>query len=92
MMSEKFNYIAFGNHDLVKDDRGQVTMSRRRMLEYTPADIRTRLEALDARALAYLDKLPTFLCSEITRSARGAGMLVKYGRVATDRGDTSNAA
>lgn len=82
-MSDNFNYIAFGNPDYVAGDIDTVEMNRVRMFEYTPADIENRLGDLGADALAFLDKLPTFLCSEIARKGRGEGfsMFVKYGRI-----------
>lgn len=78
-MADTFNYISFGNRDYIEDGLGEVSMSRGRMFEYTPADIRSRLESLDSGALAYLEQQPTFLCSEISREAKGAVMLVRYG-------------
>ncbi|MGA8172912.1 MAG: FRG domain-containing protein [Methylocystis sp.] len=80
-MSENFNFIAFGNRDYVETASNGFEMSRGRMFEYTPIDIGKRLENLEATSLEFLEKLPTFLCSEVYRSAGGVSMLVKYGRV-----------
>ncbi|MEX5623518.1 FRG domain-containing protein, partial [Pseudomonas syringae] len=44
-------------------------------------DIEKRLEVLDSKAIAFLEKLPTFLCSEIRRVKGSASMLIKYGRI-----------
>ena len=56
-------------------------MGRGRMFEYTPTDIEKRLETLDSTAIAFLEKLPTFLCSEIMRVSDSVSMLIKYGRI-----------
>lgn len=80
-MAESFNYISYGNWELVEGEVDVVTMYRGRMFEYTPSDIEKRLERLDPVALAYLGTLPTFLCSEINRSGDAASMLIKYGRI-----------
>lgn len=78
-MAHTFNYISFGSREYIEDGLGEVSMSRSRMFEYTPADIRSRLEALDSSAVAYLEQQPTFLCSEITRDGKRASMVVQYG-------------
>jgi hypothetical protein len=78
-MAEAFNYIAFGNREDVEGDIDSVEMSRGRVFEYTPPDIATRLEALDPTSLAFLEKLPTFLCSEIRGQFGAFSMVVKYG-------------
>lgn len=80
-MSESFNYISYGNWQLVEGDVDDVTMFRGRMFEYTPSDFEKRLEGLDPAAIAYLETLPTFLCSEINRAGGAASMLIKYGRI-----------
>lgn len=76
-----FNYISFGNREYLAGDGNEITMSRGRMFEYTPTDIEKRLEGLDSTAIAFLEKLPTFLCSEIRRVKGSASMLIKYGRI-----------
>lgn len=82
-MSDYFNYIAFGSADYVAEVGGPLEMSRGRMFEYTPTELEKRLEGLDARSLAFLETLPTFLCSEATRTPGGGfKMLVRFGRVA----------
>jgi hypothetical protein len=81
-MSESFNYIAFGNRDYVEGVVDTIEMSRGRMFEYTPTDIEKRLENLGPTSIAFLEKLPTFLCSEISSSAGATSMVVKYGRIA----------
>lgn len=78
-MADTFNYISFGSREYIEDGVGEISMSRGRMFEYTPADIHSRLESLDSGALAYLEQQPTFLCSEISREGKRATMLVKYG-------------
>jgi hypothetical protein len=80
-MSESFNYISFGSRDYVEGAVDIIEMSRGRMFEYTPTDIEKRLEDLGPTSIAFLEKLPTFLCSEIGRSASAASMVVKYGRI-----------
>lgn len=76
-----FNYISFGNWEYLTGEGGEVTMARGRMFEYTPTDIEKRLEILDSKAIDFLEKLPTFLCSEIRRVRGCASMLIKYGRI-----------
>ncbi|WP_217424197.1 hypothetical protein, partial [Magnetospirillum sp. UT-4] len=51
------------------------------MFEYTPTDIEKRLEDLGLKSITFLEKLPTFVCSEIGYSADTATMLIKYGRI-----------
>ena len=80
-MAENFNYIAFGDMDYVAQATGPISMSRGRMFEYTPTDIQKRLESLDDTAVDFLERLPTFLCSEVgTRDGR-ACMVVRFGRI-----------
>ncbi|GHE05935.1 hypothetical protein U879_05405 [Defluviimonas sp. 20V17] len=67
-MAESFNYISFGNWENVEGNVEVVSMLRRRMFEYTPSDIEKRLEGLDAAATAFLETLPTFLCTEIMQA------------------------
>ena len=85
-MSEKFNYISFGNVDLVEGVT-QVSMSRGRMFEYTPTDLANGLQGLDGEALAFLKSLPTFLCSEVERAKATATMHVRFGRLGDARAD-----
>jgi hypothetical protein len=80
-VSKNFNYIAFGNPGYVEGVVESIEMSRGRMFEYTPRDIEKRLEELGPTAIAFLEKLPTFICSEIDRSGGAASMLIKYGRI-----------
>lgn len=80
-MAESFNYISFGNRDAIPEANGRISMSLRRMFEYTPDTVAAALQGLSETALRYLEKLPTFLCSEIDRHDRGASLRVKYGRV-----------
>jgi hypothetical protein len=80
-MSENFNYIAFGSREYLEGDIDQIDMNRGRMFEYTPSDVAKGLEDLDNAAIEFLEKLPTFLCSEISRGNGGASMLVRYGRI-----------
>ncbi len=53
------------------------------MFEYTPTDTEKRLVDLDAAAIAFLETLPTFLCSEVASSEDGVSMLIKYGRISS---------
>lgn len=78
---QSFNYISFGNRDYLAGNGNEISMGRGRMFEYTPTDIEKRLEILDSTAIAFLEKLPTFLCSEIMRVRDGVLMLIKYGRI-----------
>lgn len=78
---ESFNYISFGNWQYLEGNVDGVTMARGRMFEYTPSDTEKRLESLDSTAIAFLEKLPTFLCSEIRSTSNAVSMLIKYGRI-----------
>jgi hypothetical protein len=80
-MVPSFNYISFGNWEYLEGKGNEITMGRGRMFEYTPSDIEKRLESLDSTAIAFLEKLPTFLCSEIIRDRNGVSMFIKYGRI-----------
>ena len=80
-MAESFNYISFGNREYVDGHVGVVTMGRGRMFEYTPPDTGKRLESLDSTAIAFLEKLPTFLCTEASSTDDAVSMLIKYGRI-----------
>ena len=82
-MSENFNFIAFGNWEYVNDATNAFEISRGRMFEYTPTDLAKRLEDLAPPSIEFIEKLPTFLCSEVVRSAGRASMLVKYVRIET---------
>jgi hypothetical protein len=72
-MAESFNYVSFGNWDYLQENSDVVTMGRGRMFEYTPSDTEKRLASLDASAAAFLEKLPTFLCSEIESEDNTSG-------------------
>lgn len=85
-MAHNFNYISFGNIDLV-DGVTQVGMSRSRMFEYTPVDLANGLEGLDGEVLAFLTALPTFLCSEVSRANGAAAMHVRFGMLGNARAD-----
>lgn len=80
-MAESFNYISLGNWEYIEGNIDIFTMGRGRMFEYTPPDTEKRLEGLDSTAIAFLEKLPTFLCSEIKTHGDAASMLIKYGRI-----------
>jgi hypothetical protein len=81
-MAETYNYIAFGAREYVEEVPTPITMSRGRMFEYTPSEIERSLAGLDADAIAYLDQLPTFLCSEVIRSVGPrASVVIKYGHI-----------
>lgn len=78
-MSESFNYIAFANREYIQGSINTIEMSRGRMFEYTPTDIQKRLENLGSSSIEFLEKLPTFLCSEISQWDGAATMVVKFG-------------
>jgi hypothetical protein len=78
---ESFNYISFGNWEYIEGSVNRVSMGRGRMFEYTPSDIEKRLESLDSTAIAFVQKLPTFLCSETKLNENTVSMLIKYGRI-----------
>ncbi|WP_210202681.1 hypothetical protein [Rhizobium sp. J15] len=80
-MPENFNYIAFGNRDYVEAEVERIGMNRGRMFEYTPTEVAKGLEELDPTSIAFLEKLPTFLCSEISRERGRASMVIRYGRI-----------
>lgn len=80
-MSDNFNYIAFGNPDCVEATDDPISMNRGRMFEYTPSDLSSALENLEADSKQFLENLPSFLCSEISRSGAEASMLIKYGKI-----------
>jgi hypothetical protein len=80
-MVDSFNYMSFGNWEYVQGNVDIVTMGRGRMFEYTPSDTEKRLESLDSTAIAFLENLPTFLCSEIKSIGDAISMLIKYGRI-----------
>lgn len=79
-MSDHFNYIAFGSRDYVEGAE-DIGMGRGRMFEYTPTEIAKGLESLDDSSIEFLEKLPTFFCSEIERRKDGASMVVRFGRI-----------
>jgi hypothetical protein len=89
-VSKNFNYIAFGNSDYV--EAAVIEMPRGRMFEYTPTDIGKRLENLGPKSIAFLEKLPTFLCSEIDRSGDAPSMVIKYGLIENTRPDRKEVA
>ena len=91
-MPANFNYIAFGNSDYVEGAVDVIEMDRGRMFEYTPIETATRLESLGPKSLAFLEKLPTFLCSEIDRSGDEPSMVIKYGRIENTRSDRKKVA
>lgn len=80
-MADNFNYIAFGDMDYVAQTDGPISMSRGRMFEYTPTDIQKRLEAIDDTAISFLERLPTFLCSEVSTIDGRTCMVVRFGRI-----------
>jgi len=81
-MSENFNYIAFGNPEYVQGEVDGIGMGRGRMFEYTPTDIAKGVEDLDSDAIAFLEQLPTFLCSEIGSGNGGRpSMVVRFGQI-----------
>lgn len=82
-MTEHFNYISIGNRDYLEEVVDSIAMGRGRMFEYTPPDIQKRLEPLDTAAISFIERLPTFLCSEIGWAGEQISMLVKYVRLSS---------
>jgi hypothetical protein len=80
-MPDHFNYISFGDAAYVAGADGPIEMYLGRMFEYTPTELEKRLEGLEARSRAFLETLPTFLCSEAYRTDDGLAMVVRFGRV-----------
>lgn len=80
-MADSFNYISFGNWEKIEGKVDVVNMSRGRMFEYTPPDTEKRLEGFASAAIAFLETLPTFLCSEVKFKGDDVSMLIKYGRI-----------
>lgn len=86
-LAEHFNYIAYGNDDYLSSDNLDYAMSRGRMFEYTPVDLERRLETLRSAALDFIERLPTFVCSELS-SGRNPTMIVRFGTISGMRADT----
>ncbi|TKV76168.1 FRG domain-containing protein [Rhizobium sp. AU243] len=86
-MTENFNYISFGNWEYLDGEDVDISMSRGRMFEYTPTDIEKRLEDFGSSSIEFIEKLPTFLCSEIARSTNSCSMLIKYGWIKSTQVD-----
>jgi hypothetical protein len=84
-MAKNFNYISRGDWEAISDSAEGVAMYRERLFEYTPPDTGKRLEGLDPVSIAFLEGLPTFLCSEIKTADNNASMLIKYGRISNIR-------
>ncbi|MBJ7448527.1 MAG: FRG domain-containing protein [Brevundimonas sp.] len=81
-MADTYNYIAFGAREYVEQIPDPITMPRGRMFEYTPSELERSLAGLDVDSLAYLDRLPTFLCSEAIRvDGPQASVVIKYGHI-----------
>lgn len=81
-MAEAYNYIAFGAREYVEDVPDPITMPRGRMFEYTPSELERSLAGLDTDSLAYLNRLPTFLCSEAIRvDSPKTSVVIKYGHI-----------
>ncbi|MGO4737360.1 FRG domain-containing protein [Bosea sp. 2KB_26] len=86
-MADNFNYISFGNRAWLEDDQAVLEMGRGRMFEHTPTDVEPGLAVLDATALSFLEKLPTFLCSEIDTGPEKPTMLVRFGYIRNTRAE-----
>lgn len=80
-MTDNFNYIAFGNPDIIEKSNEPISMYRGRMFEYTTPELTHALENLQTESIQFLEKLPTFLCSEISNTANGPSMRIKYGSI-----------
>lgn len=79
-MADHFNYISYGNTDYLSEDTLHYEMSRGRMFEYTPVDLEKRLDNLRSKALDFINDLPTFVCSEISKGKPNT-MLVRFGTI-----------
>lgn len=79
-VAEHFNYIAYGAEEYLAVNVLEYEMSRSRMFEYTPVDLEKRLENLRSGAVEFIDRLPTFLCSEIHKG-EVTSMIVRFGSI-----------
>jgi hypothetical protein len=79
-VADHFNYIAYGNEAYLDSEITAYEMSRGRMFEYTPVDLEKRLENLHSGAIDFVNRLPTFVCSEISKS-KVVSMIVRFGTV-----------
>ncbi len=80
-MGEHFNYVSYGAEGYLAEDSFDLSMSRGRMFEYTPVDMEKRLENLNTNSLAFMQQLPTFVCSEIGRAGKNALMRIRFGSI-----------
>lgn len=80
-MTGHFNYISFGNWELVVSKVEKISIIRGRMFEYTPANTEKRLEDLGPKFLEFLVSLPKFLCSEHRQVNKHISLIIKFGRV-----------
>lgn len=80
-MIENFNYISVTKLEHPEEVFHKINMNRGRMFEFTSPDTAQRLEYLDGNSREFLEKIPTFLCSEITEVKYFAYMYIKYGRI-----------
>ena len=78
-MAGYINYVSYGAEGYLEEDSFDLSMSRGRMFEYTPVDMEKRLESLSADSLAYMEQLPTFVCSEIGKARKNAVMRIRFG-------------
>lgn len=78
---QKFNYVSFGNIEIVKGSVTDFEMGRGRMFEYTPIELAKKLLDLGDLAGVFLGSLPTFLCSEIKAVDKSFMMYIKFGKV-----------
>lgn len=83
-MADHFNYIAYGNEAYLGTENLEYEMSRSRMFEYTPVDLEKRLENLQSAAIEFIDRLPTFVCSEISKG-KTTSMIVRFGTISSTR-------
>src|SRR5690554_4884173 len=91
-MAEHFNYVSYGAEGYLEEDSFHLSMSRGRMFEYTPMDMEKRLENLSTSSLAFMEQLPTFVCSEIGKAGTNAVMRIRFGvikDVVVDRKEVS---
>lgn len=91
-MAGHFNYVSYGAEGYLEEDSFDLSMSRGRMFEYTPVDMEKRLESLSVDSLAFMEQLPTFVCSEIGKARKSAVMRIRFGvieHVVADRKEVS---
>ena len=80
-MGEHFNYVSYGAEGYLAKDIFDLSMSRGRRAVCAPVDMEKRLENLNTNSLAFMQQLPTFVCSEIGRAGKNALMRIRFGSI-----------